>query len=45
MKSRSLVVLLLVVVALASLAFAYRREGGGALIGWLSSIHGAPVRH
>ena len=45
MKSRSLIVLLLVVAVLASVAFALHRDGGGALTDWLASLHGSAPRH
>lgn len=45
MKSRTLVVLVLVVLALATAAVAFRQEAGGRLTDWLYSLHGRPTGH
>ena len=45
MKSRTLIIMVLVVLALATAAVARRQDGGGMLTDWLYSLHGRPPGH
>jgi len=44
MKPRSLLIVLLVVLVVASAAYVLRADGGG-LVEWLSALHGPPRGH